>query len=263
METVYNLIMFDTLRIFADTYVHTYQFMAAINFAAVIVAVTRICLRNGVDWLRLLTCMLISCIPLYLGAKAFGMISYVLYCRQANLLIPDNLFTASGIVFYGGMLAYLLSCRLLTKRVLKDQSARCMDIVAATIPLFHGFARIGCFFAGCCYGSDCGAAWCVRLFDGRLPVQLIESAYNFILFAVLMILLYRSKRTRGRITPLYLTCYAVFRFVIEFFRGDLVRGGIGVLSFSQIISILILIGTAIWWYCLRHRYVDTQKELKQ
>lgn len=260
---MYTFLMFSTMRAFADTYVHTYQFMAAIGFAAVFAVTVPICFRRGTDWIKLLMCMLVSCVPLYLGAKLFGIVSYVLYCVQSNLLIPSNLFSASGIVFYGGMLAYLLSCFLLTKRIVQDSSDRCMDIVAATIPLFHGFARIGCYFAGCCYGSDCGAAWCVQLFSGKLPVQIIESLFNFLLFAVLLILFFRSNRVRGCITPLYLMCYAVFRFFIEFFRGDKVRGGIGALSFSQIVSILILIGLAIWLYFHRRDVNVRQKELKQ
>ena len=65
------------------------------------------------------------------------------------------------------------------------------------------------------------------------------------------------------VAPLYLMCYAVFRFFIEFFRGDKVRGGIGALSFSQIVSILILIGLAIWLYFHRRDVNVRQKELKQ
>ena len=45
---------------------------------------------------------------------------------------------------------------------------------------------------------------------------------------------------------LYLIAYAIFRFVIEFFRGDAVRGGFGPLSFSQVVSLLILVWLAVF-----------------
>ena len=45
----------------------------------------------------------------------------------------------------------------------------------------------------------------------------------------------------NRVLRLYLALYAVFRFVLEFFRGDDVRGILGGLSVSQWISIVILL----------------------
>ena len=49
-----------------------------------------------------------------------------------------------------------------------------------------------------------------------------------------------------RLILLYLIAYGVFRFIIEFFRGDDVRGGFGPLSFSQVVSLLILLGVAVF-----------------
>ena len=53
---------------------------------------------------------------------------------------------------------------------------------------------------------------------------------------------------------LYLAAYAAFRFVIEFFRGDEVRGGYFGLAFSQIVSLCILFGVALYWI-LHHKGV--------
>ena len=50
----------------------------------------------------------------------------------------------------------------------------------------------------------------------------------------------------------YLWAYASFRFLIEFFRGDALRGGFGPLSFSQWVSLCLLVGLIVR-AILRHR----------
>ena len=51
---------------------------------------------------------------------------------------------------------------------------------------FHMFGRIGCFFAGCCYGKE--ANWGFALENEpeilRIPIQLIESGCIFIILLV-------------------------------------------------------------------------------
>ena len=51
-------------------------------------------------------------------------------------------------------------------------------------------------------------------------------------------MLFRSKAD-GQVAACYLIFYSVGRFILEFFRGDLIRGSVGVLSTSQFISIFI------------------------
>ncbi len=230
---------------FLHSYILSYSGFAAMGILAVLIGAQLICTKYGVDWMKLLPVMLFSFIPLYIGAKLFGVLSLMLYRLQYDVPLFDSLLSNAGIVFYGGLLAYLSSNLVLTKRFLPDCRQYAMDVVGVTVPLFHGFARIGCYVAGCCYGVPCSSDVCMQYFSGKLPVQLIESGFNFILFAVLLLLLRQTPRLRGHMTGLYLLCYSVFRFVIEFYRADIVRGGIGPLSFSQIISACILIGLAI------------------
>ena len=49
----------------------------------------------------------------------------------------------------------------------------------------------------------------------------------------------KKKKADGQVAGLYLIIYSVGRFIIEFFRGDIERGQIGILSTSQFISIFI------------------------
>ena len=150
------------------------------------------------------------------------------------------LFTG-GIVFYGGLIGFLFSVILFCKIFKKDKTVYFSWLTPA-IPLFHMFARIGCLMGGCCYGIE--SSWGIVLAADpgvvRLPVQLFESICN--LFILITLLLYQSKHKVSKYTLyIYLFLYSICRFILEFFRGDAVRGIWLFLSTSQIISLIMLV----------------------
>lgn len=147
-----------------------------------------------------------------------------------------------GIVFYGGLFGVILGIVIVSIR--KNISPKNMlDFAAPAFPLFHAFARIGCLLAGCCYGLEWN--WGVILMDNpdvvRFPVQLFESICDIIIFTGLLLLNTKKKSYKNNLA-IYLCSYAVCRFVLEFYRGDQVRGiWYGGFSTSQYISLLILV----------------------
>lgn len=156
----------------------------------------------------------------------------------------------SGSVFYGGLLGGLAAGGIAVKRM-KLPADIVTDCAAPFIAIMHGFARIGCFFGGCCYGVEWerGITFTdsiVKSANGvpRVPVQLFEAGFEFILGGVLWYLLTRSMKTgklQGKLLALYLLIYPVGRFILEFWRGDEYRGFIFGLSTSQFISIVVFI----------------------
>ncbi len=191
----------------------------------------------------------IGFIGLALGAKLFGIISKSIYNKveTGNWDMNDSIFN-SGIVYWGGLIGFLVAIYL-TCRLRKKDFSDIANSLAVVIPLFHGFGRLGCYFAGCCYGRRYDGLFSLpyRLgLDGeweeRLPVQLIEAGFEFALFVILFRLyLQRRQNKELHFINFYLVLYSIFRFLIEFFRGDNVRGVIVWLSFSQIISMIVLI----------------------
>lgn len=149
-------------------------------------------------------------------------------------------YVESGYVFYGGLLGVLTGVYLLCRTQKEVDAATVFQFIAPAFPLFHGFGRIGCMLAGCCYGVLLSNP--IEIFDMykvvRMPTQLIESIFEFILFGVLHWT--ESRLTQGSLLPLYLACYSVFRFFIEFLRADPDRGIWFGLSTSQWISLGIL-----------------------
>ena len=112
----------------------------------------------------------------------------------------------------------------------------------------HAFGRIGCLFAGCCYGMECETPISIVFPVGSaapagiplLPTQILESVFLFLLCAFLVWRLSKQKPF-GTVSGWYMALYGAWRFTIEFFRND-ERGFVGALSTSQFISIFIIAG---------------------
>lgn len=155
-----------------------------------------------------------------------------------------------GMVFYGGFLGGIASLSIYIHFSKAEFKHSLFDIYAFSIPLFHFFGRIGCFFAGCCYGIEASFGFTVNgntlvpSINGvkRFPVSLLEAILNLILF-VIIFLLFRKSILKKRLLYLYMILYSAIRFFIEFLRGDEIRGFYFGVSTSQWISIfLFLIG---------------------
>ncbi len=154
-----------------------------------------------------------------------------------------------GSVFYGGLIGGL-TVGFITIKIKKLSFPIFSDMAAVVIPLFHAFARVGCFLSGCCYGTESRFGFTiynntlVTDINGvnRFPVQLLEALLNVILFSALWVLYKKTlsdKRFQGNIMLIYLLCYSTIRFFDEFLRGDEIRGFVFGLSTSQFISVLI------------------------
>ena len=230
-----------------------YMFMAGIGFVCAYFCFIMLLAINGHNIRKTNIDLIISLFGLFIGAKSLGIISKIVVAmRQQEPIRIDTLMNA-GIVFYGGLIGFLLTFLLLNKIRNKRIDLDVLDIIAVCIPIFHCFARIGCFLVGCCYGIENHGFLSIlyRAHDleltQRIPVQLFEAGINIAIFVILLIL-FNKKKFSKLLLPLYLSMYSVSRFFLEFIRGDSSRGHIGFLSVSQVISLLImmlLIGLAI------------------
>ena len=166
-----------------------------------------------------------------------------------------HFFTRGGIVFYGGLFGVLFAIKMYT--IYKKQYVgKLFQLASPAIPLFHGFARIGCLLGGCCSGRrfDEPFALMGAIYFDRLPIPLFESIFNFILFATLLVV--ERKNSKIELLRIYLVSYALYRFIIEFFRADLARGIFWIFSTSQWISLIILV-----YFMLRY-FWDASKSIK-
>ena len=172
------------------------------------------------------------------------------------------LFSRAGFVFYGGIIAGSLALFFHAK-IRKLDFLKYIDIIALTIPLGHFFGRLGCFFYGCCYGVHTNS-WIGMIFPhdspagimgGKvIPTQLISALFLLFIFFILLFIR-RRQQFKGQIMLSYFIFYGIFRFIIEFFRGD-PRGFWGMFSTSQIIAIVLILSGLIGWIRLRRLPCD-------
>ncbi len=135
--------------------------------------------------------------------------------------------------------------------------------IAPGITLAHGMGRIGCLFAGCCHGASSEAWYALPMYSqdygygSYVPIQLFEAIFLFALTALLIVLALKG-RSCG--LAVYAGGYAVWRFVIEFFRNDQ-RGGVGSLpiSPSQLTALGMLL-LAVLLFLLERRIAEKNRE---
>lgn len=151
-----------------------------------------------------------------------------------------------GLVFYGGFLLSLVAFYLfIRKHHLNFWLVA--DIFAPLVILGQAIGRMGCFFAGCCYGKPTTLPWGVifpNLKDTLAPpgislhpTQIYESAGDLVVFFWLYTTR-RKKKYNGQVFKNYVLGYALVRFIVEFFRGD-ERGPVFLnLPFTQWLALL-------------------------
>lgn len=155
--------------------------------------------------------------------------------------------------FYGGFLGALGVAVIYFWRHPELPVWQVADLYGPAVALGQAIGRIGCLMAGDDYGSPTHLPWAITFTDSDAsliggaplgvqlhPVQLYESSVCLGLFFFL-VWLSRRQRFDGEIILAYALGYAISRFIVEFFRGDLDRGFVfgGQLSTSQFIALLV------------------------
>ncbi len=193
---------------------------------------------------------------LILGALAGSRLLYVLLNPLYFLENPLQIiqFWKGGLVFVGGAIAAgLIAWLYLNKK--KEPFRKWLDAFAPGIAAGQALGRIGCIMAGCCYGKQCSLPWSVTFKNPNSlaplnsplhPTQLYHSLSGLIIF-ILLIAAKKKVRQPGQLFALFLMLYALFRFVVEFFRGDF-RGHLGFLSVTQwIVCLVFVLGVSLFY----------------
>ncbi len=176
------------------------------------------------------------------GAK----VMYVLVHLREMIADPAQILTGSGFLIYGGIGAAFVFVWLFCRKK-KKSFIEYFDHCIPSVPLAQGIGRMGCFFAGCCYGKPTDSFLGIVFPEGSSapagiplwPTQLFSVAWN-LLVAGFLILLSRKKIHRGTLGVWYLALFGAGRFVIDFFRDD-GQNVIGTVSVSQVTSIIMAV----------------------
>ncbi len=208
-------------------------------------------------WIDLVLVLSISGIA---GAR----INYILLFSQYYHSLRDCLaIHEGGLVFYGGMIAAILSLAVFCK--IKGYSfSMVADYMIPSLALGHAMGRIGCLINDCCYGAGTDVIRIYHLKKDpidfyRHPTQLYEMIYLILLaigFSILFKTNWQEKpQNRGVSTGIYIILYGVLRFINEYFRADERGGFITQLNLSpaQVTSIILAVCAIIWIIICRKR----------
>lgn len=114
-------------------------------------------------------------------------------------------------------------------RYLKVPIIPLLDLISLHAPLLQSISRLGCFFAGCCYGEPTAAFWGVVYKDPLSaaplgicihPTQVYSSLLLLGIFAVMYFVLQYRFTLPGQLTALYLLLVSFERFIVDFWRAD-------------------------------------------
>ena len=249
--------MLEYITVFGRT-IPMYGLMAVTGFLIGLIVAYLRCKSFGIDKAHCAYIMAMGGIGAAIGAKVLYIITILPdFISDFHYLFTDtslfiSTYISGGMVFYGGFIGAVVAVAIYAK-VMDISLYDYFPVIIPSFALIHAFGRVGCFFAGCCYGIEVDKSIGVMLNNSSvaphgvylLPVQLIEAFFEIVIFVILVILSKRVTR-KGNLLAYYCLMYAPLRFILEFFRGDVIRGFWGGLSTSQWISIAVLIAAIVY-----------------
>ena len=230
---------------------YSYGLMIAIGILTAVSFIRRDAKRAGMDP-RVFENFVFYSIPLgILGARLAHIVMYPQFYSWSDPLGWVAVWNG-GLVFQGTVpLVVLFMFWYLRRHGISFLSAA--DLIFPYVPLAHGFGRFGCFLYGCCYGAPTEMPWGIPFrrvpWDTSLPAtgspayldhlerfsdmstqshwshavhptQLYSFAGLLCICGILILLRNRWHPFAGATLAAYFVIYGVFRFVVEFFRGD-------------------------------------------
>jgi phosphatidylglycerol---prolipoprotein diacylglyceryl transferase len=238
--------------------IFTYGFLLAVAFLSAIFVGGREARRLGIPPGKFFD----FCFYVILAALVGSRLLYVILEINTFIAHPLKIFAIweGGLVFHGGVILALLVAFFYMHRQGMDWR-RTLDALGVGLPLGQFFGRLGCFMAGCCYGSPADLPWSVVFTnpDSLCPVR--EPLHPAQLYEALLALgsfffLYwfrTRKRYDGQVILTYFCLAGLVRFVVEFFRSPLdYRGPIffGWMPLTQLMALGLFVvcgGLLLYW----------------
>ncbi|MBU4010565.1 MAG: prolipoprotein diacylglyceryl transferase, partial [Proteobacteria bacterium] len=204
--------------------IYTYGFFIALGFLAGIFFAVKEAKRVGEDPDMIMDLCFYILVSAIIGSRLF----YVATNPRLFIDNPVEIFKVwnGGLVFYGGFIAAFIT-GIVYFKAKKIPVMKTLDILAPSVVLAHSFGRIGCFFAGCCYGKYCELPWAVTFNNAHSlaptgisihPTQLYLALNNLIIF-LFLVFFRKRKKFDGQVFLIYVLVYGITRSIIEIFRA--------------------------------------------
>lgn len=197
----------------------------------------------------------------YLGGRILFLISENRLLSDWSMILK---FWEPGLSILGSILGILLVLFLYVGR-LKINTLALLDRLVIYAPLVQAFGRLGCFFAGCCYGQPLDAFWAVTYMHtdhlaplgiGLHPTQLYSAGFLFALFCFFYFVVQHRVKKPGMLLCAYVFCVGLERFLIDFIRWDRVFADSGfwsLLCVHQWVALGMMVSSVIGLFVLKRR----------
>ncbi|WP_372964935.1 prolipoprotein diacylglyceryl transferase [Marinobacter sp.] len=191
-----------------------------------------------------------------LGVILGGRFGYVVFYNfDAFLADPLWLFRVweGGMAFHGGLLGVMVAMWWYGRKT-KAGFWKIADFVAPLVPVGLGAGRVGNFINGELWGKPTDLPWAMvfpRAQDAlaRHPSQLYQVALEGVVLFVILWWFSAKERPRMAVSGLFLLCYGIFRFLVEFVRlpdAQLGYLAFGWVTMGQVLSLpMIIAGAAL------------------
>ncbi|WP_265433196.1 prolipoprotein diacylglyceryl transferase [Aeromonas salmonicida] len=210
----------------------------------------------------------------FLGVILGGRVGYVLF-YNFDMFLADPLYLfkiwTGGMSFHGGLIGVITAMIWFAHKT-KRHFFTVADFVAPLIPFGLGVGRVGNFLNGELWGRVTDAPWAIIFPEAgpepRHPSQLYQFALEGVVLFIILNFFWRKNPPRGAISGLFLFCYGLFRFLVEFVRQPDSQLGLYFqeISMGQILSMpMIVAGALMVWaaYKRPQLFGNAVKEVKQ
>lgn len=194
------------------------------------------------------------------GLVGGRLLSIIVEPETFNGLLEMIAFWQGGFSVLGSVLGVLAVVPWYLKKI-NVPILPFFDLAAIHAALLQSIARLGCFFAGCCYGITTHLPWATTYTDPQTiaplhvplhPTQLYSSATLFVIFLLMYFVIQNRFKKPGQLLTIYLMLASTERFIIDFWRADRVLIG-NTFSFTQLIALGIVISSAVFLSCVRKK----------
>ncbi len=263
--------MFPILFRIGPLTIHTYGFFTVLGFSSALFLAMKRARRAGLPPEKIFDLGFYILLAAMIGSK-------ILFVIQEWNVFIENLKDCEGVMdylkalgggfaFYGGLIGAFFVGWIYVRRA-GLPLWKTGDLLAPSIALGHGIGRLGCFSAGCCYGKPTDLPWGVvfnhpeSLAPQGIPLHPTElySAFGEFAICVITLVMDRRKKFNGQVFWSYVVIYSLFRFFIEYLRGDerlfLFNG---LLSIYQVIALVLFPIGIIMLIILAMRKNDTSE----
>ncbi len=252
----------------------TYGLFYAVGFLLALRLAVGYARLEGIPPARIVDLGIVTLLAAFVGAKLLLYLLDAGYYFRNPMEILRSLRSAG--VFYGGFVLATVAALWYIRRH-RLPLGRVCDLAAPALALGQSIGRLGCFAAGCCYGTACDLPWAVTFTDARAfeltgvplglpmhPTQLYHALAALVIFG-LTVLVKQRRRFEGQVFWVYVLAYAVLRFIVELFRGDAARGVFfsDRISTSQLIAVSSALVALVMLFILSRRHAVAARSTAQ